>query len=338
MDRCGTLWGAALLLSGNAMAENVTFRYLPPPGTDVQSVSLRGSFNGWGETPMERQADGSWSVTIDLQPGTHPYKFFIDGEWPRDMEIARDGGPVDPQASSYVDDGFGGQNAVRLIGGGAPVASDRAEAAPASPLREGFARIHYHRPDGSYDGWGLHVWEDTQEQVGWDRPLEPAGTDSYGLYWDVGLEHDAERLGFIVHKGDTKDPGPDMFVILKDQGREIWLVSGRTAIHDTPPEVATLALGDLSRMRAHWIARDLIVFDTMGRPGEVGFRPPDGRRFHLHFASEGGLRLSPAGVSGGETLDLAPVSSGRRERAREILRSFPHLSGVALEVRAGPAL
>jgi len=93
----------------------VTFTYIPLPGEAVTSVSLRGSFNNWGEWPLEEQPDGSWTLTVCLEPGTYQYKFFINGQWPQDMATARAGGPVDPEADGYVDDGFGGQNAVRIV-------------------------------------------------------------------------------------------------------------------------------------------------------------------------------------------------------------------------------
>lgn len=93
----------------------VTFTYSPLPNEVVTSVSLRGSFNNWGEWPMTPNPDGTWSLTVCLEPGVYPYKFFINGRWPRDMATARGGGPVDPEADYYVDDGFGGQNAVRVV-------------------------------------------------------------------------------------------------------------------------------------------------------------------------------------------------------------------------------
>jgi hypothetical protein len=59
---------------------------------------------------MEKQPDGIWSITIDLEPGEYQYKFYINGKWPQDMSTARDGGPIDPNAVGYINDGFGGQN------------------------------------------------------------------------------------------------------------------------------------------------------------------------------------------------------------------------------------
>ena len=94
---------------------SVTFTYVPVSGEKVTSVSLRGSFNNWGEWPMKRQPDGSWSITVQLAPGTYQYKYYINGKWPHDMATGHNGKPVDLQADKYVDDGFGGQNAVRII-------------------------------------------------------------------------------------------------------------------------------------------------------------------------------------------------------------------------------
>jgi len=94
----------------------VTFRYVPLPGELIRSVSLRGTFNNWGEWPMEKQPDGSWAITVCLEPGEYQYKFYINGQWPKDMATARGGGPVDPEAHGYVDDGFGGRNAIRRVG------------------------------------------------------------------------------------------------------------------------------------------------------------------------------------------------------------------------------
>ncbi|MGB6371412.1 MAG: alpha-amylase family glycosyl hydrolase [Atribacterota bacterium] len=102
-------------INGLVLAAEFTFTYVPLEDEEVVSVSLRGSFNSWGEWPMEKQPDGTWSITVDLEPGEYQYKFFINGKWPQDMSTARAGGPVDPNAIGYVNDGFGGQNAICRI-------------------------------------------------------------------------------------------------------------------------------------------------------------------------------------------------------------------------------
>ena len=110
-----------LLLMGFSWAQQkvaVTFTYDPPYGLEVRSVSLRGSFNNWAELPMQKTEEGVWQVTLELPPGPVQYKFFINGQWPKDMcEDETFGTPqVDAEAEGCVDDGQGGKNAVREVG------------------------------------------------------------------------------------------------------------------------------------------------------------------------------------------------------------------------------
>jgi len=112
------LW---LLLLGFSWAQQrvpVTFTYDPPYGLEVRSVSLRGSFNNWAELPMQKTGDGVWQVTVELPPGPIQYKFFINGQWPKDMcEDETFGTPqVDAEAEGCTDDGQGGKNALREVG------------------------------------------------------------------------------------------------------------------------------------------------------------------------------------------------------------------------------
>ena len=93
--------------------------------------------------------------------------------------------------------------AMSLLLPGAPALAQ--EAAPAAP-----ATIHFHRPGGDYEGWGLHVWDGAAEETQWAEALPPTGTDDFGVFWEVPLRADATSLGFIIHRGDEKDPGPDM--------------------------------------------------------------------------------------------------------------------------------
>ncbi len=88
----GTL---APIVKGN----KVTFRV---KAEDATFVTLSGSFNGWNPrvAPMNRKADGVWSITIPLKQGrTYQYKFNIDGFW-----------VADPDNPDTDPDGFGGVN------------------------------------------------------------------------------------------------------------------------------------------------------------------------------------------------------------------------------------
>ena len=99
---------------GALKAGTITFKYIPEEGDEPESVYLAGDINGWNPSDpnymMEQGKDGSFSVDIELDPGTYKYKYVIDGEWTQSMEDIAD--QIKPTPSSYVDDGFGGKNAV----------------------------------------------------------------------------------------------------------------------------------------------------------------------------------------------------------------------------------
>jgi len=84
-------------------AEGVTFTYPGP----ARSVHLAGDFNSWSTTanPMARQADGTWTLTLELAPGTYAYKFVVDGSTWRHDE-------ANP---ATADDPYGGKNSVVTV-------------------------------------------------------------------------------------------------------------------------------------------------------------------------------------------------------------------------------
>ena len=87
---------------------------------------------------------------------------------------------------------------------------------------QGYATVHYNRPDGDYAGWGLHLWGDAiADGVGtdWASPRPYDGIDTFGAYWNVPIKDATKPINFIIHKGDEKDPGPDQsFVPETDPG------------------------------------------------------------------------------------------------------------------------
>ena len=55
-------------------------------GPNSRQIRLVGSFNGWDceATPMRKQANGMWTVTLQLVAGRYEYKFIVDGAWLRE--------------------------------------------------------------------------------------------------------------------------------------------------------------------------------------------------------------------------------------------------------------
>ncbi len=49
---------------------------------EAKQVSIVGDFNNWNPnaTPMIRQPDGYWIVSLELRHGYHRYAFLVDGK------------------------------------------------------------------------------------------------------------------------------------------------------------------------------------------------------------------------------------------------------------------
>jgi glycosidase len=107
----------------------------------------------------------------------------------------------------------------------------------------GTAIVHYHRADGNYAGWGLHLWGDAiAEGVGtsWDSPRPPTRTDDFGDVFEIPLADPAAALNYIIHQpsGDsvptTREPGGDRSFV-PAVSPEVWVVSGDPTIYTTRP-------------------------------------------------------------------------------------------------------
>ena len=79
------------------------FYYRAPEATSVQLV---GDFTHWQKNPiqMQKQSDGTWKAGIALVPGTHHYRFVVDGDW-----------CDDPDCTIRVPNVFGSHDLVREV-------------------------------------------------------------------------------------------------------------------------------------------------------------------------------------------------------------------------------
>ncbi|MCB0043951.1 MAG: pullulanase-type alpha-1,6-glucosidase [Caldilineaceae bacterium] len=193
---------------------------------------------------------------------------------------------------------------------------------------ENFVILHYHRPGGDYGDyaggdytqyWGLHTWG-AADDPGWATPRQPAGEDAFGVYFKVPLTDKSADLGYILHRGDEKDPGPDQFLNFAKWGFEVWQL--QEADPEKPYILPILdsgpaAGGDLSKYQAHWVSADTIAWDVDAPAGAV---------VQLTGAPDGGLALTTAGITGGESITLTQDPAGLPDA---IKAQFPHLAGFA---------
>jgi 1,4-alpha-glucan branching enzyme len=87
----------------------VTFHLPKEKVASAKDIHLVGDFNSWDTkaTPMKKQKDGSFSITLDLNPGQeYQYRYLIDGaNWENDSN-----------ADKYVPSPFGdSENSVLIL-------------------------------------------------------------------------------------------------------------------------------------------------------------------------------------------------------------------------------
>ena len=124
------------------------------------------------------------------------------------------------------------------------LASTQALAQSDPPIPTGDLRIHYFRADGNYSGWTVYAFDNTTENTGnyGGGPVQAAGTDSYGVYFDVGVTTGAQEVGIIIHNptasgGDQKDTPNNLFVDPATQGFEYWAYSGIAKLYTSAPSL-----------------------------------------------------------------------------------------------------
>ncbi|MFD9026509.1 pullulanase-type alpha-1,6-glucosidase [Streptomyces parvulus] len=178
------------------------------------------------------------------------------------------------------------------------------------------AVLNYHRADGDYDGWGLHVWSGAANPTDWAKPLQPVRTDSYGAVFEVPLAEGATSLSYIIHKGDEKDLPTDQALNLAADGHEVWLLSGREE-YLLPQPAGSAAAVDLTTSEAVWIDRNTVAWN--GAEGAASTQLLASRTGSVEAA---GGRLT--GDAGATWLRLAKNALTDAQKAK-----YPHLKDYA---------
>ncbi len=107
------------------------------------------------------------------------------------------------------------------------------------PVPDGQVGIHYYRPDGKYDDWGIHLWKSPNIGLtNWFIPRMPTGCDSFGVYWHFPLSKFGETkvVNYIIHKGDVKEQGGADMSFDANKGNEVWIDSGNKEIFRSKDE------------------------------------------------------------------------------------------------------
>ncbi|MER6027860.1 pullulanase-type alpha-1,6-glucosidase [Streptomyces sp. NPDC001851] len=173
------------------------------------------------------------------------------------------------------------------------------------------AVIHYHRADGDYDGWGLHVWTGAAHPTDWSNPLKPVKTDAYGAVFEVPLTAGATSLSYIIHKGDDKDLPADQSLDLKTDGYEVWQLNGQEKYLLPQPAGSAAAL-DLSTSKAIWIDRDTVAWNGVDGAAST----------QLLYSADGSIAVKDGALTSDDErwIRLEKTTLTDAQKAR-----FPHL-------------
>ncbi|WP_329339906.1 pullulanase-type alpha-1,6-glucosidase [Streptomyces sp. NBC_00663] len=173
------------------------------------------------------------------------------------------------------------------------------------------AVVHYHRADGNYDGWGLHVWTGAANPTDWSNPLKPVKTDAYGAVYEVPLTDGASSLSYIIHKGDDKDLPSDQSLDLTANGHEVWLLNGQEKYLLPQPAGSAAAL-DLTAAKAVWIDRNTVAWNGSDAAAST----------QLLYSRDGSIAVKDGALTSDDErwlrLSKASLTDAQKEK-------FPHL-------------
>lgn len=187
---------------------------------------------------------------------------------------------------------------------------------------ENEAILYYKRPQGDYDGWGLHLWNDPASgcdglaenvPTEWSDPRIYDGVnETYGAYYIIPMREGGDCMNFIMHKGDEKDlGGNDHRWHFGTLGNRIFTLSDSELLSSEPIEAEGLTINGA---KAHWLDANTLVFaDTR-----------NAARVELRYDTNAGITVDDASATlkGGTRIELTATTL-----APELEQAFPHLAG-----------
>jgi pullulanase-type alpha-1,6-glucosidase len=150
----------------------------------------------------------------------------------------------------------------------------------------------------------------------WGIPLQPAGIDAdLGAAFLIDLASGVAgncpvgKVCFIVHKGDTKDPGPDMSLKVSEVGNIVFVLSGSSDVTTAPRKPGAVSIAGAS---AHLVAHDTVALypgaDTTGAylPCSTTYA----KSVEIRHSLTAAVKATETDVTGGTAIALVPRPAG----------------------------
>ncbi|MEK8030998.1 alpha-1,6-glucosidase domain-containing protein [Ideonella sp. DXS29W] len=156
--------------------------------------------------------------------------------------VAACGGSGEPAADDLSLEAANSEQAQSVL-----VAAPASRSAQAQEANATTLKVHYHRSSSDYAGWQIHTWGAAKDP-GWNSGWNASATDSFGNVYDVPLAADSGTVGYLFHKGDTKDHGgaDQSYQLVAGQTNEIWRIEGdgttylKNPFDSGPPDITTV--------------------------------------------------------------------------------------------------
>lgn len=107
----------------------------------------------------------------------------------------------------------------------------------------GKIEINYHRCDGNYTKWGVHLWKSPNmplPDIEWPNPMMPTGKTDFGVYWHADAEEFKTgakmQVNYIIHKGDIKEQGAKDMAFDGNAHKAIWVINNDRTIYFSKEE------------------------------------------------------------------------------------------------------
>ncbi|MGB5103934.1 MAG: pullulanase-type alpha-1,6-glucosidase [Steroidobacteraceae bacterium] len=192
---------------------------------------------------------------------------------------------------------------------------DPTKALPALPRNENEVILFYKRADDVYTGWGVHLFPTDpagDAWTTWEAPFPYEGVDpQYGAYFRIALPGEESpaysanppdsdtfptALGFIIHKADVKDPGPDQVIRVAQDGNIVFVVSGVNDVSPVPPSGGTTLR--VAGAAAHWVDSDTVLWTPDASVTKV----------ELLYSPDASINAGLQGITG--TFETIALTSG----------------------------
>jgi pullulanase-type alpha-1,6-glucosidase len=140
---------------------------------------------------------------------------------------------------------------------------------------------------------------------------DPSGSGAMG-FTTRALKAGTYSATFTLNEDPNNKIGETQQFTVKKDGDEIYF-GYDTAKKETVISTEGAPKGSLTKLRAHWVSKDTILWNVVGSPKYT---------YSLFYSPDATLELSADGIKNGTEIPLTYVKSGAKA---EIIDQFPHL-------------